>query len=332
VEIYFDESGDFNPEGAGALNLAFILGVMIPEEAGPNLKSDFDFLVSQLHADEFVDKEPKGRLLTPEHRRLLLEILKAHRSVILIPITLNIGYTAPSSYKGAPARIASLIEENLHAVPSTIPIHEKAELAKRFRRLSPPALVRLGAYALAIFKAVEAILYRYHCETFHAAYDPILVSLDRFAPSRGREELVFRASVLGWIDHWSRSRPMRIPPGLAETHPLLVLYGDKASGQWRLDLKKMLEGKISFTDSKASWQIQLADFLVSTWSKAILDYEGKNGLRVLFNDLYRKSALPDETALGLVGLTDMTETVEGPHQLRDFARIAAGQSKILPCA
>jgi len=93
----------------------------------------------------------------------------------------------------------------------------------------------------------------------------------------------------------------------------------------------MLRHKILFEDSKTQWPVQLADFAANTWAQTIGDYEGKNGFRELFLDLYRKSALPDTTPLGVVAPTDKTEVVSAPEYLGVFARMAHGVRKILPC-
>jgi hypothetical protein len=89
--------------------------------------------------------------------------------------------------------------------------------------------------------------------------------------------------------------------------------------------------EIAFEDSKAAWQIRLADFLANTWSQTLADWEGKTGYNKLFQDLFRKSALSNETPLGVVAPTDRTEIVTAPAHLEVFARMAFGIQKILPC-
>lgn len=331
MQIYFDESGDFRTAIGGGQKFSFIVGIVVPETSLEKLKCDFDWIVSRLRPGEFVKGEPKGSRLSVDHRRLLLEILKAHRDVMLIPLTVNLGSDDPAFFATAPARIRSLIESNLLAESSSMSMEERAELARRFGRLSAPVLVRLVAYGIAVLKGIEAIACRYHCERFHANYDPIVVTFDRAGRPDNREELVFRASLFGWIERWSRTVPLRIPASLGECHPLLARYAARVSDQWVFDLKKMLAGRILFEDSKASWQIQLADFVANTWSQTIGDHEGRTGCRTLFLDLYRKSALPNETPLGVVAPTDRTEIVSAPQYLEVFARMVLGESKILPC-
>lgn len=178
---------------------------------------------------------------------------------------------------------------------------------------------------------VISIARRYHCEDFYSTYNPITVTFHRVVRAGSREELVFRDALFGWIANWSRTAPIKAPPSLGESHPLFARYGNNVSGQWVLDLKRMLSGKIAFEDSRVVLEIRLADFLASTWSRTLADHDGTAGHRTLFRDLYRKSALPNETPLGVVAPTDRTEIVSAPQHLDVFARMVLGEPKILRC-
>jgi len=331
MQIYFDESGDFNTARNTPHKFAFVVGIILPDRALQRLKVDFDWFVGQLSSNEFRQGEPKGALLSLTHRQVLLEILKAHSDVMLIPLSVNLGFNDPSFFATAPARIRSLIENNLKTESSSMTIRERAALAKRFGRLSAPVMARLVSYGIAVLKAIESIACRYYCDQFRSDYDPITLIFDRTGRARNREELLLEDSLFGWIANWSLTVPLRIPTSLNESHPLLAKYGERKSEQWTFDLNKMLKGKILFQDSKTQWLIQLADFAANTWAQTIGDYEGKNGFRELFLELYRKSALPDATPLGVVAPTDKTEVVSAPEYLEVFARMAHGVRKILPC-
>jgi Protein of unknown function (DUF3800) len=332
MRVYFDESGDFNPSIPGQPKFCFVLGVIIPEIAEEALRVDFDWFLKQLGRTEHRQGEPKGSLLSIASRRVLLEILKSHKGVMLVPISVNLAYDSPEFFVTAPEKIRALIEGNLHLESSFMTVEARAELAKRVSRLSVPVLVRLVSYGIAVLKSIEAIVCRYSCDVFHSSYDSIELIFDRVVRTGGREELVFRDVLFGWIANWSRTTPIRIPPSLGESHPFLKLYGDKREDRWLLDLGKMLVGKIRFEESKHTWQIQLTDFMVSTWSETLADHGLQKGFHVLFRDLFRKNALPTETPLGVVAPTDRTEVVPAPSYLEVFARMAIGESKILPCA
>lgn len=331
MQIFFDESGDFNTARKTGYKFAFVVGIILPDRALPRLKGDFGWFVGRLSHSEFDQAEPKGALLSLPHRRVLLEILKSHSDVMLVPISVNLGSDDSSFFETGPARIRALIENNLSTESASMTVTERAELARQFGRLSAPALARLVSYGIAVLKAVEAIGSRYHCNRFHSDYDPITITFDRTGRPRNREELILEASLFGWIANWSRTVPLRIHPSLDESHPLLAAYGHRASDRWTFDLNKMLKGKILFDDSKAQWVLQLADFAANTWAQTLADYEGKNGFQELFPDLYRKSALPDATPLGVVAPTDKTEIVSAPEYLEIFARMAHGLKKVLPC-
>jgi hypothetical protein len=132
VQIYFDESGDFNTASTAGYKFAFVVGIILPDSALPRLKSNFDWFIGQLQANEFDQGEPKGSLLSLPHRRLFLEILKAQRDLMLIPLSVNLGFDDSAFYKSAPARIRTLIESNLQTESDYMTLAERAELAKRF--------------------------------------------------------------------------------------------------------------------------------------------------------------------------------------------------------
>jgi hypothetical protein len=332
VQIFFDESGDFNTAGTADYKFAFVVGIMLPDRALPRLKVDFDWFVNELSASEFDRGEPKGSLLSLAHRKVLMQILKAHSDVMLIPVSVNLGFDDPSFFETGPAKVRALIESNLRTDSDYMTKPERARLAKQFGHLSAPVLARLVSYGIAVLKGIEAIAYRYHCEAFHSHYDPITVTFDRTGRPENREELVLEDSLFGWITNWSRTVPLRMHPSLDESHPLLAKYGKRASDdRWTFDLNKMLKDKIYFEDSKSQWLLQLADFAANTWAETIADYEGKTGFCELFPDLYRKSALPDATPIGVVAPTEKTDIVAAPQYLELFARMTHGLEKILPC-
>ena len=254
MQIYFDESGDFNTALKADYKFAFVVGIILPDRALQRLKGDFDWFLGQLSSNEFRRGEPKGALLSLAHRRVLLEILKAHSDVMLIPLSVNLGFDDPSFFETAPARIRSLIETNLQTESPFMTVAERAVLAKRFGRLSAPVMARVVSYGIAVLKAIESIACRYYCDQFHPDYDPITLTFDRTGRHRNREELLLEDSLFGWITHWSRTVPLRIPTSLDESHPFLAKYGERKSERWTINLNKMLRRKILFEDSKLNGQ------------------------------------------------------------------------------
>jgi hypothetical protein len=94
LQIYFDESGDFNTASRAGYKFAFVVGVSLPDRALAGFKTHFDWFVGQLQANEFDQGEPKGSLLSLARRKMFMEILKSHRDVMLIPVSMNLGYGA----------------------------------------------------------------------------------------------------------------------------------------------------------------------------------------------------------------------------------------------
>src|ERR1700719_2457435 len=195
----------------------------------------------------WIQGEPKGNLLSLEHRRVFLQILKSHSDVMLIPVSVNLGFDDPSFFANAPAKIRTLIESSLSTESTFMTVAERAKLARQFGRLSAPAIARLVSYGIAVLKCIEAIASRYHCDQFHSDYDSITVTFDRTGRPRNREELVLENSLFGGIANWSRTVPLRMHPSLDKSHPFLVKYGQRTpDDRWTFDLNKMLKDKILF--------------------------------------------------------------------------------------
>jgi hypothetical protein len=331
MEVYFDESGDFNPGAIGSDKFSVVMGLVIPESSAANLKSDFDWLESRLDLAERDSGEAKGTLLSLEHRKVLVEILKAHRDVMLVPVAVNLGYTDPAFLTSAPENVRKLIEKNLGQDSPYMTTVQRQELGRRFSNLSAPVFARILAYAIAILRTVEAMTLYYYCDKFHCLYDPVKITFDRVVKPDSREELVFKDALLGWLANWTSDMPLKRAPVVEMGHPLAMLYGQEKDGKLVIDLRKMLLGKIDFANSKNVWQVRLADFVANTWLRIILDHDGRKGHRALFRDLNRKTVLQGSQLLGLVGLTDDTAPVSAPPQFHLYQRMVAGDAKILPC-
>ena len=86
-----------------------------------------------------------------------MEILKAHGDVMLIPVSVNLGYDAPTQFETAPGRIRSLIESNLQTESDYMSAVERATLASQFGNLSAPVLARLVSYGIAVLKASKPL-------------------------------------------------------------------------------------------------------------------------------------------------------------------------------
>jgi hypothetical protein len=83
-----------------------------------------------------------------------LEVLKAHRNVMLLPVSVNLGRDDPEFFMTAPGKIRRLIESDLETESAFMTFTERA---KRIGRLSGPDLVRLMACGIAVLKAIEQL-------------------------------------------------------------------------------------------------------------------------------------------------------------------------------
>jgi len=231
MHAYFDESGTFQPVPEGSVNFSYVVGIVVPDGSVGSLKSSFDWFESQLPASEKRDGEPKGSRLSRRSCEVLLEIMKSHRDVILIPVTVNMGANSPDFMESAPKKISEVIQGNLGQESSYMPVARRRELAKQIANLSAPVLFRILTYAIAVQRTVEAITLRYACETFHRDYNPISVTFDRVTKAKGREQIVFEDSVFGYITNWSASVPLRIHPSITLEHP----FGSslREPGRWQ---------------------------------------------------------------------------------------------------
>jgi len=331
MELYFDESGAFQLSTPGAENFSFVMGIIIPEESSDKLKDDFDWFELQLAATERSQGEPKGKLLTPIHRRILLEILKAHRNVMLVPVTVNLGCAESEFLRSAPKNIRSQIECNLDEESPFFTRFERELLARQIGNLSSSVLTRILAYAIGVLRTFEAITLYFWCEKFYNDYAPIQIIFDRVAAPGSREELVFNGAVYGYISNWSYRVPIKTDPRIEPQHPLLARFGEYINGRLALSLTKMLPRKIQFKDSRDCWQVRLADFFANTWSRVILDYDNSDGYRSMFPDLHRKTALHQSIPLDVVGLTEETEVTAAPSYLNVFGEMIRDHKKITPC-
>ena len=142
MQIYFGESGDFKPVDVGTEKFCFVVGLIVPETSIKRLEANFDLFVSKLPQSVFASGEPKGKLLSIPQRKLLLEILSGHPDVLLVPVSVNLGYSGGPFLSTAPAKIRALMESNLASESSDMTKSQRAELAKQFGNLSGQALAK----------------------------------------------------------------------------------------------------------------------------------------------------------------------------------------------
>jgi hypothetical protein len=81
---------------------------------------------------------------------VLLEILKAHSDVMLVPLSVNLGYDDPSLFETAGERIRALIKSNLSAESDYMSVDA------RWGRITPTTKEKLYADARTGLKSPDS--------------------------------------------------------------------------------------------------------------------------------------------------------------------------------
>lgn len=332
MDVYFDESGNFRASPSTESGLSAVMGVIIPENESAALEQDFRAMIGKLPKDIFVNGEPKGRLLSPEHCQLLATIINAHPGVKLVPVTVNTASIEQSFFEQVPKRLKELLVGESEKFQYESLRTEVSELARRCGNLSPGQLVRLLAYAVGVHQAIDGISTFYHCSKYHPHYTPIRMIFDRVGTPDSREELVFKQIVFMWLVRMTERKPItKIKEIHTGDHPFMRLYEKALDGQTGLDLTKMLRGNLHFADSKTTWQVQLADMLVSAWLNSLRDSNNALGYAPVFRSLNRNTTRPNDQPLGMIGVSDSYSERVAPARFEVFHRMVEGDMKLLPC-
>ena len=181
-------------------------------------------------------------------------------------------------------------------------------------------------------RAINAVSTFYHCPKYHPYYDPMRMVFDKVGTPDSREELVFKQIVFMWLMRMTERQPItKIKEIHTENHPWMRLYETTTNGLKVLDLVKILRGNLHFADSKRTWQLQLADMLVSAWLNSLRDHNDSLGYSSVFRSLNRNTALPNEQPVGMIGVAESHSQTVAPVQFNVFRQMVAGDAKLLPC-
>jgi len=327
MEVFLDETGVFRPCAAGEIELATVMGLIIPEIDAQSLRRDYTAFVNGLPREYFQTNEPKGRLFPLEHQRKLISILNAHPGIMLVPVTFNRAISSPF-FESWPNALRELLHQEAGKCIHLAVRREVQELAKRCGNLNGEQLARLLAYKVAVQKALDAICLFYHCKKYHSSYSPIRVVFDRTGRANNREELVFKEMMFVWI---TKNVMTSIKQIHTDSHPFVNLYGTRVDGKRAFDFSKMVRGNFEFRDSKTCWQLQIADALASAWINSVRDQNNTRGFLPLFRRMYRNSSLPKTQPVGLMNVAEVSSQVTAPTSFDIFQRLVAEEPKVLPC-
>ncbi len=328
MKLFFDETGAFRPGRTGEIELAAVMGVVVPEIHTETLRAGFSTFVETLPREYFQKSEPKGRLLSVDQLRTFATMLNAHRGTMLIPVTFNREIRG-SSFDSWPAALRKLLEDEAKKCVHTTMRDELEELARRCANLSPEQLARLLTYKIAVEKAVNAVALFYHCKKYHNSYSPIRVIFDHTGKSNNREELVFKNMVFLWV---TKNVVQTVRQIHTESHPFVRLYGARVNGKRAFDISKILRDNFEFRDSKTCWQLQVADIAAAAWVNAIRDQKNTGGSLSLFRLLHRNTSLPANQPVGLMSVADTSSQQMAPESFNIFPRLVMNEGKILPCS
>lgn len=303
MRFYLDEAGSFSPPADPSRHQAcVVMGVAVADSSAPNLEAKFRHFVDSLSADETVDGEPRGYLLTTDHEMEFCEILHTCSGISLTPVTLDLAYVQGVN----PTKYRDDFREVLAAGTEKWPNREAATdwqlLAQQARNLSFPQLLRIHGYANCVQEALHhAIVFLSHGE-FAASWHTVGIDIDRVQARPGsREERVFSRMMFSWLQAWSKERPQ---PTIREIHTADHPFVRNYVKDRRIDMTALLWDKISWVDSKESWGIQIADIAASIVYKAVQDLDDAQGAATRFGSLMRSSNYGSGRGPGLYSPTD----------------------------
>src|SRR5437879_2053959 len=156
MKFFFDESGDFMvPRSWLSHRAAVVVGVAVSELIEVRLEAEFRAFVARLSPRERPNGEPKGRCLTPEHRREFCNLLPKYDGVSVTPVTLDLSALSGQGFSRLPERMGELLEER-----SALMLHERAReelrlIGRQFKNLSVPQALRLFALANCFREALH---------------------------------------------------------------------------------------------------------------------------------------------------------------------------------
>ena len=299
MKFYFDESGRFTlPNNPLQHRAAVVVGVAVSELIEDELRQGFQEFVAGLSDDEKNEGEPKGRLLKLRSRSDFCDLLAGIDGVQLTPVTLDMNVLGES-----PRLMAKELGEHI-AGRAGLCVHESMRnalqiLSKKVTELSYAQMWRLYAWANAFREALShAVVFlsnRGHAESWNKArFEVDMVQPDK----EGMENSVFRDIILGWLESWSRWKPLVCIEEIHTAEHPFVKNFDSGKG---IDISKLIGGNIHFVDSGESWGVQIADIAANIVFRALHDLQNKNGGLFVFSSLMRSSPYDATRGAGFLG-------------------------------
>jgi len=161
-------------------------------------------------------------------------------------------------------RMRNMAEQCIHDT-----LREETQLlASQFSNLSHNQSLRLASVAYCIKRAFEQTIILLGGKDYFDCWDQMRFVIDPVQVRRGkREEVVFKWTLLGWIQGWSQKSPtMTIAEIHTQDHPLIKNYSTMDD---TFDPTKIYGNNLHYERSSGSKGIQIADMAASVISHAI---------------------------------------------------------------
>ena len=141
-------------------------------------------------------------------------------------------------------------------------------LANQFKNLSDNQSLRLGSVAYCMKRAFEQTIILLSGEEYFDCWEQMRFEIDPVQVRRGcREELVFKWTMLGWLQGWSQESPiMTITEIHTADHPLMKNYSTPND---KFDLSKIYGDNLHYPRSSESKGLQIADMAASIMHHAV---------------------------------------------------------------
>jgi hypothetical protein len=291
--IFIDESGSFVIPPHGGISISCVGAVVVPEATANLLWSDLDRVRLK---KGFPKGELKGSSLGETEVARIIDAAGRHGVRFFVTGTEMSQYLPDEILRhrdGQADRIvASLTPEHLPSL-----VRQMHELREKLRRMSPQLYVQFALLSELVSRILRTITVNFsifrprELGAFHWRLDGkdstrtqyerlwellggfMIQSIflrEPFSALREGDYTDFDTEFLNTSQDWPEHLPLERPP-------------DSARGRI-IDLKKIMQGSMNFSDSRSSRGLQLADVLTNAYRRALmgrLQFEGWKDLPTL---------------------------------------------------
>lgn len=294
MEIYIDESGDFNFKDKNRVSV--IASVVIPENKKYKLKKFLKKLHEKVSIEEKdAEGEIKGCAMRLENLRLVFDFLSKN---IDFRITLAVFDHSLSSEEDIVQHRLKQGEKfqagKEHYLTGTVKakavtnfFDEKKRWVERSDLISDVLYIQLSLQVQVIEETLKKILVHYYDDSYRGqCFKKFTFIIDRKNKKMKKPEKYISELIYGFLEtEWSGRKPYVTIDDLGKNNHPFMKFDVKKNGRVGTDLKKILGDGLKFEDSKNYDGIQLADFIASGVRRIIIGDVDKS----LFN-LIRKNA------------------------------------------